>query len=335
MEENCLVNKSKSDQITKNMKREVSWPSVLFYIHLNILGLYGIFVMFTNTSLQTILFTLSLTLLGILGATAGVHRLWAHQTYKASTSLRLFLMLCQTLAGHGSIYNWVQLHRLHHQQFQKEHDPYYSNRNFVSAHVRAQCMMYTVKQQALLKEVDMSDLNADKIVMFQKKFYWILFFVLHVFLPINTPFEYWNDSLSASLFVAFSLRYLIVLNTSWLVNSAHFIWGLNKNFKPSDSNSVFFITKSYWPQYHYILPNDYQSGEFGEYSQDCITAIIRVFAALDLATDLNTISSVAVRNGLTVAVETGRPILECIQEAGLRDMQLMPKNHFLNREKFL
>jgi hypothetical protein len=37
-------------------KREASWPSVLFFIHLNILGLYGIVVLFTNTKLITIAF---------------------------------------------------------------------------------------------------------------------------------------------------------------------------------------------------------------------------------------------------------------------------------------
>lgn len=37
----------------KDLKREVSWPLVLFYIHLNILGLYGIICLFCHTSLLT------------------------------------------------------------------------------------------------------------------------------------------------------------------------------------------------------------------------------------------------------------------------------------------
>ena len=37
-------------------KREASWPSVLFFIHLNILGLYGIVILFTHTRLITICF---------------------------------------------------------------------------------------------------------------------------------------------------------------------------------------------------------------------------------------------------------------------------------------
>lgn len=73
--------------------------------------------------------------------------------------------------------------------------------------------------------------------------------------------------MQASIFVVFSLRYLIVLNVSWLISSSHFIWGLDKNHKPSDSNMIFLVTKSYWPQYHYLLPFDYQTGEFGNYGE--------------------------------------------------------------------
>ncbi|KAM7363851.1 acyl-CoA Delta-9 desaturase [Cochliomyia hominivorax] len=322
------------DKVEKTLKREASWPSVLFYIHLHILGLYGFYLMF-SASWLTIIFTFFLTVLGILGATAGAHRLWAHGTYTATTSLKVFLMLCQTLAGQGSIYNWVKTHRLHHEYFRKPEDPFFSGKDFLSAHVYAQLLRYSPEQEELIEKVDMSDLEKDGVVMFQKRFYWVLYFVLHVLIPINSPLEYWGDSLAASIVVAFSFRYMIVLNLCWLINSAHMIWGLDKSFKPSDSNSVFFITKSYWPQYHYMLPNDYQSGEYGDYAAGFTTAMIRVFAALDLAKDLRTISSTAVRNGLTQAVETNRPIVDCINEFALKEEQEMPKNHFLNREKFM
>lgn len=106
----------------------------------------------------------------------------------------------------------------------------------------------------------------------------MIFFVL---LPINAPLEYWDDSIQAALFVAFSLRYLIVLNVSWLITSAHFIWGLDKKHKPSDSNMIFLVTKSYWPQYHYLLPFDYQTGEFGNYGKSIFFIANKYCAKLD------------------------------------------------------
>lgn len=88
-----------TDTPTLSTKRDSSWPSVLFYIHLNILGLYGITVLFTNAYFTTVLFTALLSFIGIIGVTCGAHRLWAHRSYNASTFLKVTLMLCQTMAG--------------------------------------------------------------------------------------------------------------------------------------------------------------------------------------------------------------------------------------------
>ncbi|EDV44112.1 uncharacterized protein Dana_GF16193 [Drosophila ananassae] len=322
-----------ADSIHK--KRDAIWPLVLFYIHLNILGVYGIYVLFASATWPTILFTSVLTLFGTLGVTVGVHRLWAHRTFTASKPLKVFLMLCQTTAGQGSIYSVVQAHRLHHAKFQQNEDPYYSKHSFMYAQVRGGLLRYSPQQEELLKEIDMSDLESDAIVMFQKKFYVLLYIFVNILLSVNTPFQYFGDSLSASMFVGFWLRSLIVINLGNLVNSSHFIWSLHKGFKPADSNSIFLITKSYWPQFHYLLPRDYQSGEFGSYATGIGSAMIRVFAALDWAKDLKTYGSVAVRQGLTKAVETGRPIVECIEEEVGLEENALPANHFLNREKFM
>lgn len=118
--------------------------------------------------------------------------------------------------------------------------------------------------------------------IFFNRFYWILYLIFFVLLPINAPLEYWDDSIQAALFVAFSLRYLIVLNISWLITSAHFIWGLDKKHKPSDSNMIFLVTKSYWPQYHYLLPFDYQTGEFGNYGMKTFLVLIVIFFEVTL-----------------------------------------------------
>lgn len=91
-----------TDEKQLSAKRDASWPSVLFYIHLNILGLYGIMVLFTNAYLTTVIFTAFLSLIGVIGVTCGAHRLWAHHTYQANAYLKFFLMICQTMAGQVS-----------------------------------------------------------------------------------------------------------------------------------------------------------------------------------------------------------------------------------------
>lgn len=78
---------------------------------------------------------------------------------------------------------------------------------------------------------------------------------------------------------------------------------------------MFFVTKSLWPQYHYLLPWDYKSGEYGTYGSGCSTAFIRVFAALGLAYNLQTIEVEGIRSALALSAKTGKPVLECLYEA--------------------
>lgn len=62
------------------------------------------------------------------------------------------------------------MHRLHHQTFKTPHDPYYSDKEFLDAHVFAQIRNLSPHQEELLKAIDVKDLEEDKIVMFQKKY---------------------------------------------------------------------------------------------------------------------------------------------------------------------
>lgn len=156
--------------------------------------------------------------------------------------IRHFLK-CVAFALQGSIYDWVRLHRLHHQTFKTSDDPFYSDKDFLHSQVFSHIRKLSPRQEKLLDTVNMKDIEEDGIVMFQKRFYWILYLIIFVLLPINAPLEYWNDSVQAAIFVAFSLRYIVVINIAWLINSAHFIWGLDKNHKQSDSNMVFIVTK--------------------------------------------------------------------------------------------
>lgn len=62
--------------------------------------------------------------------------------------------------------------------------------------------------------------------------------------------------------------------------------------------------------------------------------MIRVFAALGLATDLQTMTSEAVKIGLTKAVDTGRPVVECLTEVAKEQMGNLPHDHYLTSEKY-
>ncbi|KAJ2949875.1 hypothetical protein O0L34_g11194 [Tuta absoluta] len=321
---------SPSEGAKLSKSRESNWPVVLFFIHIHLLSLYGIWLLLFEAKLLTILFLIAISSFGILGVTAGAHRLWAHRTYKASTGLKLFLVACQTLAGQGSIYDWVRHHRLHHEQFNTENDPYDHRGGFLYAHILSRMRKLSPLQSHLLEKVDMTDLEADSIVMWQHRLYWLVYGVLFLLLPLNAPLEYWDDTVLVSLFVIGFLRYLVVLHAAWLVDSGIALWGLQDGEKyPHDSNSVFVLAKTFWPHYHYLVPYDYKSGEFGTYDCGCSTAFIRVWAALGLAWDLRTVEPATIQQAMADAAKTKRALKECIESIVAK--QTLPDEHYLKR----
>ncbi|VVC89934.1 unnamed protein product [Leptidea sinapis] len=262
--------------------READWPAVLFFIHVQLLSLFGLWILFTEAKLATLL-------LSTLGVTTGAHRLWAHSTYKASAELRVFLMLLQTLVGQGSIYDWVQNHRLHHAYYMTDNDPYDHRRGFVYSHFLTRLRKLSEQQVALKNSIDM--------------FYWVLYAVLFILLPLNAPLEYWDDTIMSSIFVIGFLRY------------------------PPDSNSVFLLNRTFWPHYHYIFPGDYKSGEYGTYGTGCSTAFIRIYAAMGVATNLVTLEPRTVQLAMAEAARTNKPISKCIEEQLVN--QRVDEDHYL------
>lgn len=68
--------------------------------------------------------------LTMLGVTAGLHRLFSHQSFACGPFLRGALAVLATMAGQGSVPIWVAIHRRHHQHADRPGDPH-------SPHVKA------------------------------------------------------------------------------------------------------------------------------------------------------------------------------------------------------
>lgn len=69
-----------------------------------------------------------------------------------------------------SIYDWVLDHRIHHKHFGTEKDPYNHKRGFFFAHMGSRLLTKQAGYDDLAKEIDMSDLEEEKVVMFQKRY---------------------------------------------------------------------------------------------------------------------------------------------------------------------
>nr|CAH7760493.1 unnamed protein product [Callosobruchus chinensis] len=201
--------------------RETNWLKVLFQIQVTLSALCAIHFLLHESYWCTIIFSVA----------AGAHRLWAHRSYSANGILKTFLLFCQTLSGTGSVYDWVQWHRLHHKHFGTDLDPFNPTKGWFYSHIQSVALNLSPAQEEALKEVDMSDLEKDKMIMFQKRWYIPLYVIFVLLLPINAPAEYWGEQLHASMFLVFWLRYTLNLHLSWLIHSATRIWQLKPGEK--------------------------------------------------------------------------------------------------------
>nr|CAI5842794.1 unnamed protein product [Callosobruchus analis] len=218
----------------------------------------------------------------------GAHRLYAHKAFKAKLPLRITLILLNTVAGMYTVYYWVRDHRLHHKYSDTDADPHNSSRGFFFAHFG---WLLGKKHPAVTefgKTIQMSDLEADKVVMFQKKYYLPLYIILNTII-VAVPVWLWNETTLNSLFVAYFFRYMLFLNIMCCVNSwAHFYGSkpYDKYMRPVESDLLsFLVVGEGWHNYHHTFPFDYQAGELGlHYS--LTTCMIELSSYFGLAYDL-------------------------------------------------
>jgi len=287
--------------------RDIVWPNVYKFIILHSLFFYGL-TFLPSLSVTSWIWLVGSYWLAGLGITAGAHRLWAHKAYKAKLPLRLFLTFANSVAGENSIYVWSRDHRVHHKCSETVGDPHNANNGFFFAHMG---WLMVRKHPAVMRagqKIDLSDLEADPVVMFQHRHYMKCFLLAAFVLPTVIPNLFWGESLTTAYFLAV-VRYVSVLHFTWLVNSAAHFYGQ----KPYDTNmgpvenmlvSVLALGEGFH-NYHHTFPYDYSTSEWG-LKINLTTGFINLMSMFGQAYNLKTASpqTVAAR-----AKRTGIPEL--------------------------
>ncbi|XP_077286520.1 acyl-CoA Delta(11) desaturase-like [Arctopsyche grandis] len=297
-EEICEKDTNSNIGTDPHYKRRIVWINVFIFSVYHISALYGIYLSYKEAKILTSAFGLFVFWISTEGVTIGAHRLWTHRSYRATPLLAIILMIFQTIAGQNSIWTWVRDHRMHHRYADTDADPHSASRGFFFAHMG---WLMSLKHPMVIKmgkNINMEDLNADPIVMFQKKHYLPLYLLFSVCIPIAIPVYCWNESLIPSIFITYFARYVIELHVTWSVNSiAHFYGNkpFDKNILSVESNLVSFITSGEgWHNYHHVFPWDYKTAELRSPLQ-LSTRIINACARYGFAYDLKSVSSDMVR----------------------------------------
>ncbi|XP_063924314.1 acyl-CoA Delta-9 desaturase-like isoform X2 [Zophobas morio] len=274
-------------------KREISWKKVIFFAYLHVGAVIGLYYFVAKALWATILWGYFLTFISTQGTGAGAHRLWAHRTYKAKLPLRILLAFYQTLTFQKDIYDWVRDHRVHHRFSDTECDPHNASKGFFYSHMG---WLMLKKEDCVIskgKLLDLSDLEADAVVMFQRKYYWYLAPVIAFAIPAFVPWYFWNENFQVSWYVCNMLRYFLTLHGTCLVNSAAHIFGkrpYDKNILPRENLLVSYITNGEgFHNYHHAFPWDYKAAELGSYYGNWSTAFIDFMARVGWAYDLKSV----------------------------------------------
>ena len=282
---------------TFGFKAPIVWFNVYVAALGHCLALYGAIVYGPKATWASWIFYLFLYLFSGLGVTAGAHRYFSHKSYKARLPFQITLMVFNCISMQNDLIEWCRDHRVHHKYTETDADPHNALRGFFFAHMG--WLMMKKHPQVFIKgkNVDISDLYRDPVVMFQHRYYLPLCFLFSVFLPVLIPCLCWGESPTVAFFVLFLFRYVMTLHSTWFVNSAAHLWGERRydgHINPSDNRFVCMAAIGEgWHNYHHTFPYDYATSEWGP-RLNMTTIIIDFMAMLGLVYDRKQVSQEAI-----------------------------------------
>ncbi|XP_033753922.1 stearoyl-CoA desaturase 5-like [Pecten maximus] len=275
-----------------NPPMKIVWRNVVIFVILHLAALYAV-TLIPGSQPLTWAWSVVYYFLAAVGVTAGAHRLWSHRSYKAKTPLRVLLAFFQSAALQNDIFDWVRDHRVHHKFSETDADPHNATRGFFFSHIGWLLVKKHPKVIAKGKQISLKDLYDDPVVMIQKRFYKPSVLLMCFIVPTIVPWYFWGETLWNSFYLASILRYTLVLNATWLVNSAAHMWGskpYDKTISPSNNIAVVLSAAGEgFHNYHHVFPHDYATSEYG-IRYNFTTMFIDFMACLGLVSDRKVIS---------------------------------------------
>jgi stearoyl-CoA desaturase (delta-9 desaturase) len=234
---------------------------------------------FTWTGLGVLLFLWWLS--GSMGIGVTFHRLLTHRGYKAPRLFEYFGTVCGTLASEGGAISWVAMHRIHHAQSDRPGKDLHTPKDgFWWSHVG--WILCDIGQDRRAMEARFApELVADRFHRVLNR--------LHV-LPnvlVGLALYAWGGW---SLVVwGMFLRLVVVLHTTWLVNSATHTWGYRTYETPEGSTNLWWVGLLAWGEgwhnNHHAFQRSARHG-LAWWELDVNWTVIRALAAVGLARDL-------------------------------------------------
>jgi stearoyl-CoA desaturase (delta-9 desaturase) len=194
-----------------------------------------------------------------MGITVGYHRMIAHRSFECRPWVKVCLLVLGGWALQNSALRWCADHIRHHARTDSDEDPYNATRGFWHSH----CGWLFVETPHRLEKYE-SRLRKDPVILWQHRYY-----VPIVLSGLLVPFVAgwinggWVSGLGCFL-LAGMLRTLLVLNSTFTINSLCHLWGDQPHGTQDSSRDNWLISfvsfGEGYHNYHHTFSRDYRNG---------------------------------------------------------------------------
>ncbi|MEX2173783.1 MAG: fatty acid desaturase [Pirellulaceae bacterium] len=280
------VEKPKRVSETSAARRYVNWTNVIWLAILHT-GCLAAPFFFTW---EAVLLTVALHwLTGGIGICLGYHRHFTHLSFSTYRPIRWLLAFFGGLGGEGSVSDWVANHRKHHAHSDQEGDPHSPHDGPWWSHVFwLSWWEGSVAHDEHLRRW-VPDLVKDPVLRWIGYMFLPSHFLLAGVLAV-AGYAYGGWAMAASFIVwGIFVRLVLVLHSTWFVNSASHMWGYRNYTTTDDSRNNWWVALiTYgegWHNNHHAYPRMALHGHrWWEF--DITYTTIRLLRACGLAWDV-------------------------------------------------
>lgn len=231
----------------------------------------------------------------MLGITVGYHRLFTHASFETPTWVKCVLGVMGSMAIQGSLFDWVAMHRRHHQFSDTEKDPHSPHNHgngfwgVIKGAVHAH-MGWFFKPEAPNMKRYIKDLQASRALRAVDALFplWIALTFILPALAGGLLTLSWKGALTGLVWGGL-VRLFLVHHVTWSINSACHLWG-SRPYPSKDmsrNNFIFGVLAmgEGWHNTHHAYPRSARHG-LRWWELDGSYGVIRLLSSLGLAWDI-------------------------------------------------
>ncbi|PZC85543.1 hypothetical protein B5X24_HaOG216651 [Helicoverpa armigera] len=279
-EQSLILSKVREFERWMGFESEIKWLTTFVVFCYHAFAVYWCYQYALPVKWQSVIFAYAMVCFSGFGITAGAHRYWAHKAFKATTPLRIIMLLGFASAGQNTIYQWVRNHRIHHKYSDTESDPHNRERGLFFSHIGWLLMKKKPEVTSKAKEIDMSDIENDALLTWHRKHLDIVNPLMTFVIPTLIGMVLWGEGWKAAVAWQCCIRFLFVYHSELTVNSLGHTIGYkpyDTSINPAENAIISALTGGEgWHNFHHSFPFDYKAAEWS-HTFDFTTDLIHFF----------------------------------------------------------